>query len=167
MKKWYAVRTAPNAEANVTKRLRASKVITLHLRYKGRSTRSGYVVWKELTYFPCYLFVFVDEARMPKVSKAGGKLVSIAGDPVPIPRPIIKVISTGADKTGLISMGTKSLMRARYAKMQRVEFTEASPFAGAIAKVIRDDNTDTVRLLMEILGTWREASVPLSHVRAA
>lgn len=152
MSSWYAVRTKPNSEFAVNRKLKADGLETFFPRNRCRSIgpRRHKVKWVEKPHFPTYLFAQAQPGQFDAIRKAGGNVVMFSGIPTPIPKKVMSVLKAGVDDTGLIKMSPHHHARCRFAAMSRVRFT-SGPFANTLAQVILDDGGDLVHL-MNALG---------------
>ena len=151
MTKWYAVRTAPNREASVTRKLKREGLTTFYPRNRIRGIRrNGKVRWREVAHFPCYTFCQAEFHQLSIARKADGQVVMFAGKPTAIPEQVMQILMAGTDAEGLIKMTPHHHARCRFAKMQQVRFKEG-PLANTMAEVILDDGKDLIHL-MNALG---------------
>jgi transcription antitermination factor NusG len=179
---WYAVVSKHSREAKANSDLKKLGLKTFYPRNKVRTIRkyrgAAVVKWLEKAHFPRYLFVRSTTRQLALVRRCEhvSSIVSLdvvtLGDgeeltyPTVIPDSVMDVVMAGADPTGL--MGSKTeVARARFKAMQTVKFNESSALQGVLGKVIEDDGTDRIRVLLKMLGKEHVQRVPVSALEAA
>jgi len=176
---WYAVTTRTGWEAKARADLCREHVITWLPRNKVRTvrkTKSGpQIKWIEKPAYPRYLFVSLPSTQWWLVRKAKCRFVAL--DPVEdddgfvtimptvIPNQIMKVLMAGFDDTGL-AHSKAQVTRARFKAMQSVRFTDG-PLKDALLKVIEDDGSDSIRVLVKLFGSERTVTVRVAELEAA
>lgn len=172
MRNWYAVYTKPTQEQKACDSLRAFGFEIFYPRLKVRKIRKRQgkpiTLWVIRPYFPRYLFVNTTKQQLSLVRRCRfvSAIVAFGEHPTAIPALVMDVLKAGADEDGL--MGSKDqVARARFKAMQSIKFNENSPLRDTLAKVSQDDGGDTIRVLLNLLGSEREIIVPANIVEAA
>lgn len=175
---WYAVTTRPNCEAKAALDLRRADVTVWFprrnvgvIKYtRGNAKR----VWIEKPAFARYLFVKCPADRLWLARKAKCSVVSLDANDTPeavpyptaIPDPIMAILMAGFDDTGL-ALAKVEARQARFKALQQVRYREGHPYRDLLVKVVEDDGTDFIRVLITIFGRENPANVAAEDLEAA
>ena len=148
-KHWFAVYTKPNGETNAAWHLEVQNFRTFlpKRRKTVRHARKLRIV--DAPYFPRYLFVAMDLERdqWRRVNSTIGVSFIITNGEMPlmVPSGLVETIIETSDDNGVIDP-TNHLRVGGSVRMM------AGPFADQLAVIDRMDDSDRVRVLLEIMG---------------
>lgn len=163
MERWYVVQTLARREIGVFQHLQAQNFraflpqMTRTVRHarKLRSVRSAV--------FPGYLFVSLDlrRARWRSINGTYGAVGLVKGveAPLAVPRGVVEQLVAYVDDAGLCRFDRDLVVG------QKVRII-AGPFADAIGSLVRLDDNNRVRVLLEIMGGAVSASLERSALEA-
>jgi hypothetical protein len=170
---WFAATSKPNGERTAYERLCEERVICWYPRHRThvlRHRRDGHSkptrVWVEKPAYPRYLFLHVDTDRLWLARRCKVALVRFGEYPEPIPHPIMDVLRAGSDDTGLLASKIE-VARARFQAMQQVRYPEGHPYRDLMVRVIEDDGSDFIRVMLTIFNSTHETTIAADMVQAA
>ncbi|WP_352647269.1 transcription termination/antitermination NusG family protein [Mesorhizobium sp. M0408] len=147
--RWFAVFCLPNQEARAECELGNQSFSTFlpRLQRTIRHARQMKVVMGPL--FPCYLFVRLDLRRDRWLSIDGtygvAHLVRFGEMPAQVPEGVVEALIEATDRHGVIHLD--NLLRPG-----QVVRLVSGPFAEQLGRLDRLDGTQSVRILLEIMG---------------
>lgn len=170
---WFAVMTHPKREIASAQELRALGLGAFYpwtkVRRNRRRGRQVITEWIGEPYYPRYCFAdcHLDDVHKVNAIRYVSRVVQFGEKPSIIPDAVMQVIMAGARSDGL--MGSKDeVARARFQAAEKVKFVHGSPMAGVIAKIIADDGSRDVQVLvMNVMGADREMRVPATSLEHA
>jgi transcription antitermination factor NusG len=168
---WFAIRTKPQKERITARDLdrRAIEVFYPHVRVRRNRKKRGVTIveWVERPYYPRYLFANTcrDNIRIINGMASVTRVVSFGDEePIPIPDALMALLAAGARKGGL--MGARDeVARKRFQAAESVRFDPGSPLARLVGKVVEDDGSLDVKVLLQIMGSEREVTAPATALR--
>ena len=165
MRRWYVVRSQPNAERRAAENLERQGYATWLplIRRRRRHARKMEVVLRPL--FPRYLFVATDLEVMPwrpMLSTFGVAGLIMGRDaPVPVPEAVIEGLRARADEAGVLA-----LEPAAYGPGARVRIT-SGPFAELEGIFQARTDAERVAILLSLMGRAVRVLVPEGDVEPA
>jgi transcription elongation factor/antiterminator RfaH len=162
--RWYLVHSLPKGEGRAELHLKSQgfNVFLPKIQRTVRHARQLKTIRAPL--FPRYLFVQLDLNRDQWLSIRS--TVGVArlfshqdGSPVPIPKGVVETLLERTD-------GSVIRLDPGLAPGQRIRLM-SGPFADLVGKVVRLDDADRVRVLLDLMGTAVAVSVRRSTVAPA
>jgi hypothetical protein len=169
MANWFCVQTRPNAEFRAVEDLRREELMVWLPHTYTRVTPKR---WGYRPHYPRYCFVYTTDTRLWLAKHHKCSVVTLAtnehGDRLPaiIPNDVMQVLQAGFDASGLALTRTEA-KRARFTAMERVRYREGHPYRDLLVRVIEDDGSDRVRVLLSIFGHLQKATVSAADLEAA
>jgi transcription elongation factor/antiterminator RfaH len=147
--RWYVVRTQPHRETQATRQLdnQNFRVFVPRILKSRRHARKFETIRAPL--FPRYIFIALDLGRDRWRSVNGtlgvDRLLTRGGEPEPVPRGLVEQLTENAEADGVVRPSTT----LKVGDSIRVT---AGPFAELLGTLERLDDSDRVRVLLDILG---------------
>lgn len=168
---WFAVMTHPRRERAAAQEVNALELRSFYpwvkVRKNRRRGRQVITEWIEEPYYPRYVFA---DCRLDDIHKVNAiryvsRVVAFGNKPASIPDGIMRVIMAGASSAGM--MGSKDeVSRQRFEAAQQVKFVSGSPMQGVLARILKDQGARDVQVLLSMMGSERELTVPASSIEA-
>jgi transcription antitermination factor NusG len=162
--RWFAVHTQPMREVTARDQLEAQVYRTFlptRLKTVSHARKLRTIV---APFFPRYLFVVIDLKwqRWRSVNGTIGvaSLVMQGDRPQPVPHGVVETLIASSDESGLMHFGQNLKVG------DPVRLT-AGPFAEQLGVLDRIEDSDRVRVLLEIMGTQVPVRVGRDCVAAA
>lgn len=163
---WWAVRTRTQREEKANTDLKRAGFSTFYPIRKIRRLRArkhGHVAeWVQRPFFPGWLFVEAkgDALHLVLGLDAVAGIASMGSDPVAVPVQFMSALIACADVAGIVSK-----VDCIFERGEAVEFRSDVSLAGLRARVVQDDGSDRVRVLVDMLGGEREMIVSAGFLR--
>ena len=147
--RWYVARTQPHRETQAARQLdnQNFRVFVPRILKSRRHARKFETVRAPL--FPRYIFIALDLGRDRWRSVNGtlgvDRLLTRGGEPEPVPRGLVEQLTENAEADGVVRSSTT----LKVGDSIRVT---AGPFAELLGTLERLDDSDRVRVLLDILG---------------
>jgi transcription antitermination factor NusG len=169
---WFAIMAHPRREQDASREVKSLGLVTFYpwirVRKNRRQGKQVVTQWLAEPYYPRYLFAdcLLDDVHRVNDIRYVSRVVSFGGKPASIPAPVMSVIMAGANSEGL--MGSKDqVSRARFEAAEKVSFVSESPLRDVIARILKDDGGTDVQVLVMMMGSEREMTVPASSLKQA
>jgi transcription elongation factor/antiterminator RfaH len=147
--RWYVARTQPHRETQAARQLENQnfRVFVPRILKSRRHARKFETIRAPL--FPRYIFIALDLGRDRWRSVNGtlgvDRLLTRGGEPEPVPRGLVEQLTENAEVDGVVRPSTT----LKVGDSIRVT---AGPFAELLGTLERLDDSDRVRVLLDILG---------------
>jgi transcription elongation factor/antiterminator RfaH len=147
--RWYVARTQPHRETQAARQLENQdfRVFVPRILKSRRHARKFETIRAPL--FPRYIFIALDLGRDRWRSVNGtlgvDRLLTRGGEPEPVPRGLVEQLTENAEADGVVRPSTT----LKVGDSIRVT---AGPFAELLGTLERLDDSDRVRVLLDILG---------------
>jgi len=165
-KRWFVVRTQPNAEFKALSHVARQGFEGYLPRYQKRRRHARKTEIVAAPLFPGYLFVGMDPdtARWRALNSTVGvsELICHGGQPAPVPDAIIEDIRRHEDENGFVVLGD----RAGLKKGDKVRITDGA-MADHIGIFDAPSDQHRVYLLLELLGREVRVKLPLTALAPA
>jgi len=160
---WFAVVTKPRSEVIALEHLSRQGYNCLLPRTRRVRRCAGGMKTRVECLFPNYLFLRVDTRQTslaPVRSTRGARgVVRFGGVPAEVPEAVIQSIRQRMDgEDGFVRLDSPQLSPG-----QAVRLTDG-PLSGFEGVFILNEGEDRVRLLLHLLGTSRQVTVPIDHL---
>ena len=147
--RWYVARTLAQRELQAEQQLANQGFRVFVPRYWKNRRHARKVETISAALFPRYIFVVLDRTRDRWRSINGtfgvDRLLMYAGEPQPVPEGVVESLISAADPKGNVHF------HFHLKEGQTIRIT-AGPFADFVGQLERLDETDRVRVLLEIMG---------------
>jgi transcription elongation factor/antiterminator RfaH len=162
--RWYLVHTLPRRELQARMRLQAQGFRTYLPQYLRTTRHARQLRTQRAPLFPRYLFIILDLGRDRWLSVRStigvAALVSNGDWPSTVPHGITEALIRQADNSNLFLFG------GTFETGQKVRIA-SGPFVDFIGTLDRFDDSDRVRILLEMMGSEIAITVPRTGILPA
>lgn len=165
-RRWYVVRTQPQAENKAVSHLGRQGFETYLPRYLKKRRHARRVETVQAALFPCYLFVAIDRhaQRWRSIGSTVGvsHLVCNGDEPAPVPDNVIAMLRGREDEQGLVCLPTHPAFSAG----DRVRLLDGA-FADCVGLFEGMKDIERISVLLDLLGRKVRVLLDVNSVAAA
>jgi len=168
---WFAIFTKPTQERAAARDLGriAVKAFYPHVKVRRNRKKRGVTIveWVERPYYPRYVFANTCLGNIWGINEMASVItvVSFNGTPIAIPDPVMALLAAGANEKGL--MGARDeVTRKRFEAAETVRFDPGSPLACLVGRIVEDDGSRDVKVLLTMMGSEREVKAPATALQS-